>query len=431
MNRSPKRFSPLQVAFLGGAIATTATLTVLGPLYTSSVRAALQDSPKTVLDEAWQIVNREYVDGTFNHVDWRTTRTSLLDKNYASREQAYDALRAALKQLGDPYTRFLDPKQYESLTNQTSGELSGVGLQLELDEKTQMLTVVRPIDNSPAIKAGIKKGDRILAIDGKSTTGLSVEAAAQLIRGPLGTNVTLRIGRDHSNDFDQTLKRERIELETVTASLKQEGNQRIGYIYLREFSSHAADQMRRAIKDLGDQNVAGYVLDLRGNPGGLLQASIEIARMWIDTGSIVRTIDRQGNKEDLTANRTSITNLPLAILVDAHSASASEILAGAMKDNGRAKIIGTKTFGKALVQSVHPLSDGSGVSVTIAHYYTPNGTDISHKGITPDVEVGLTEEQQQILAANPKLIATLQDPQYAQAIATLKSENPTHSLGTN
>jgi carboxyl-terminal processing protease len=418
MNRSTRRFPLLQVALCSGFVAATATLTLFGP--GRAVRAALQDSPKTVIDEAWQIVNREYVDGTFNKNDWKAVRQRLLNKNYTSRQEAYEALRTALKQLDDPYTRFMDPKQYEALSSQTSGELSGVGIRLELDEKTKVLTVVEPLENSPAIRAGVKSGDRITAINGKLTKGMSVEDASNLIRGEVGTKVTLKIGRSGSSDFDMPLTRARIELQTVRYGLRQEGKNRIGYIRLNEFSSHASEQMQRAIQDLSAQKVDGFVLDLRGNPGGLLQASIEISRMWIDKGAIVRTVDRKGGSDEMTANRTALTKLPLAVLVDGNSASSSEILTGALKDNGRATVVGSQTFGKALVQSVHSLSDGSGLAVTIAHYYTPNGTDISHKGITPDIKIDLTDAQRQYLSTNPKLIGTKQDPQYARALSALE-----------
>ncbi|HEY9805760.1 MAG TPA: S41 family peptidase, partial [Candidatus Obscuribacterales bacterium] len=214
----------------------------------------------------------------------------------------------------------------------------------------------------------------------------------------------------------------RIELPTVRYSLRQEGTKRIGYIRLNEFSSHAPEQMRRAIQDLSGQKVDAFVLDLRSNPGGLLQASIDISRMWMDTGSIVRTVNRKGENEQLAANRTALTKLPLAVLVDGNSASSSEILTGALKDNGRATVVGSQTFGKALVQSVHSLSDGSGLAVTIAHYYTPAGTDISHKGITPDFKIDLTDAQRQKLASNPKMIGTKDDPQYLRALNVLESE---------
>lgn len=423
MNHSAKRYSPLQLAMIGGAIATTATISVFGPAWTRCVRAALQDSPKALVDQVWQLVNREYVDGSFNQQDWQAARQSLLSKDYVSKDDAYVAIREALQKLGDPYTRFMDPKQYEALTNQTSGEVSGIGIRMELNEQTKRLTVIEAIENSPASKAGIKAGDEILAIDGKPTLKMKVDDASKLIRGKAGTPITLRLGRTGQTTFDLKLTRATIEVPTVSHGLKQEGNRRVGYIRLREFSGHAADQMRRAIRDLNAKKVDGFVLDLRGNPGGLLQASIEIARMWMDNGAIVRTVDRRGGSEQTKANRTALTKLPLAILVDGNSASASEILTGALKDNKRAVVIGSQTFGKALVQSVHELSDGSGLAVTIAHYYTPLGTDINHKGITPDIKIELTEAQERQLATNPNLLATQSDPQYARAIAALSSNS--------
>ncbi|HLP89470.1 MAG TPA: S41 family peptidase [Nostocaceae cyanobacterium] len=421
MNQFAKRYSPLQKALIGGAIATSATLSVFGQAWTRCVYASLQDSPKALVDQVWQLVNREYVDKDFNQQDWQATRQSLLNKEYSSQEQAYTAIREALQKLGDPYTRFMDPKQYEALTSQTAGEVTGIGIRMEMNEKTKKLTVVEAIEDSPAIKAGIQPGDEILAIDGKPTQNMKVEDASKMIRGKVGTPVTLQLGRQGKQNFEIKLTRATIEVPTVSYTLKQDGGKKIGYIRLREFSGHAADQMRRAIRNLNSKNADSYVLDLRGNPGGLLQASIEIARMWLDDGGIVKTVNRRGIGETTKANRTALTKKPLAILVDGNSASASEILTGALKDNKRAVVIGSQTFGKALVQSVHELSDGSGIAVTIAHYYTPNGTDINKKGITPDIKQDLTEAQERQLAANPALIGTLKDPQYAKAIAILAS----------
>lgn len=424
MRQSSRRYSPLQVASLSGAIAATATLSVFAPAWCRAVHASLQDSPKAIVDTAWQLVNREYVDGTFNKVNWQATRQSLLSKNYTTREQAYTAIRAALEKLGDPYTRFMDPNQYQALTSQTSGEVSGIGIRMEMNEKTKRLTVVEAIANSPASKAGIQAGDQILAIDGKSTLNMKADDASKLIRGKAGTPISLRIGRQGSGDLNLKLTRATIEVPTVSYNVKQEGKRRVGYIRLREFSAHAAEQMARAIRDLEtQQKVDSFVMDLRGNPGGLLQASIEIARMWMDDGAIVKTVDRQGSSINERANKSALTNLPLAVLVDGYSASASEILSGALQDNKRAVVVGSQTFGKALVQSVHELPDGSGVAITIAHYYTPKGTDINHKGITPDIKIELTEAQQKTLQANPSLIGTKQDPQYARAIAVLSNNS--------
>ncbi|GAB1544125.1 S41 family peptidase [Scytonema sp. NUACC21] len=423
MNQSAKRYSPLQVALIGGAIASTASLSLFGSVWCRSVRAALQDSPKAVVDEVWQLVNREYVDSSFNRQDWLAVRQNLLSKDYTSREEAYVAIREALEKLGDPYTRFMDPKQYEALTSQTSGEVSGIGIRMELNEQTKRLTVIEAIENSPALKAGIKAGDWIIAIDGKSTEQMKVEDASKLIRGKSGTMLSLRLGREGQQAFDVKLTRATIEVPTVRYTLKQEGNRRVGYIRLREFSAHASSQMRRAIRDLSSQKVDGFVLDLRSNPGGLLQASIEIARMWLDNGAIVKTVDRKGGSEETKANHTAMTRRPLVVLVDNNSASASEILTGALKDNKRAVVVGSQTFGKALVQSVHELADGSGVAVTIAHYYTPKGTDINHTGIAPDIKLDLTEAQQRQLAANPDLLGTQNDPHYARALSVLSSNS--------
>jgi carboxyl-terminal processing protease len=409
----------LRAFICGGVIASTTAFLPVRSAASRTDGMALTNSPKVVLDEAWQLVNQYYVDNTFNRNDWQAIRSDLLKPSYSSKEQAYTALRAALKKLQDPYTRFMDPEQFTALTTQTSGELSGVGIRLEKNKVTKILTVVEPMPGSPALKAGIKAGDQILAIDGKTTRSMDVEAASALIRGKVGTTVTLRVNREGSKNFDVAIGRELIELSTVSFSVKQEGDKSIGYIRLGEFSSHAASQIQKAIKELDKQKVNAYILDLRGNPGGLLNASIDIARMWLNKGMIVRTVDRVGQDESILANQTAISQLPLVVLVDGNSASSSEILTGALKDNGRATVVGSKTFGKALVQSVHQLSDGSGMAVTIAHYYTPNGTDISQKGIVPDIQTDLTAEQVAQLNAKPDLLATKADPQYVQAVRSV------------
>lgn len=422
MLKSPTRLQHLfQALLFGGTLATSVSVSLLTPPLSDSVQAALQDSPKMILDEAWQIVNRDYVDNTFNQVDWVAVRQELLGRNYSSREEAYGALRRVLQRLDDPYTRFMDPRQFEALTNQTSGELSGVGIRLQADDQTGAISVVEPIPNSPAAAAGIQAGDRILAIDGISTEGMSLEDASNRIRGEVGTQIVLQLSRQQGDPFDLTLTRARIELANVNYNLRRERNTSVGYIRLTEFSAHAAEQMQRAIEDLKNQGVEGFVLDLRGNPGGLLSASVDISRMWINSGTIVQTVDRNGFSETITANHSALTDLPLVVLVDGFSASSSEILTGALMDNRRATVVGSQTFGKALVQSVHSLSDGSGLAVTIAHYYTPNGTDISHRGITPDVQIDLTDSQRQQLATIPNALASQGDPQYVRAVSVLQS----------
>jgi carboxyl-terminal processing protease len=414
--------SRLHWALSGGMVATSVALALVSPVLSRAGRAAWQESPKAIVDQAWQIVDREYVDPSFNKNNWREVRKTLLSRQYSNRDQAYESLRKALGLLGDPYTRFMDPSQYKSLTDQTSGELSGVGMRLKQDEKTKALIVAEPMKGSPALAAGVQSGDEVVVIDGKFTTGMSVETAASLIRGEPGTRVRIKFSRQ-GKPMELTLTRAKIEIPSIEYSLKQEGSTRVGYIQLSQFTSHAAQEMQVAIKALAAKGADAFVLDLRDNPGGLLYSSIDIARMWLNEGAIVKTVDRDNKDDNIRATRTAITDRPLAILVNKGSASSSEILTGALKDNKRAIVVGSQTFGKALVQSLHPLSDGSGLAVTIAHYYTPNGTDISKKGIKPDLEIALSKKDIEILQRNPDSFATVKgDPQYAKAIASLQSQ---------
>lgn len=421
MKKSAKLLSVF-ASRLSVAIATAILAPALVSTAVDPASAAFNDSPKAVLDEAWQIVYREYVDTTFNHTDWVAVRQDLLGQSYSSRQSAYSELRRALRRLDDPYTRFLDPGQYSELTEQTSGEVSGVGLRLQRDRAAGTIVVVEVLANSPASAANIKAGDRLLMVDGRSTERLGVGSVSQLIRGELGTQVTLTVESMTSGEQKTLiLTRAQLEVSTVTYEVQEVNDIRVGYIRLDEFSAHAAEQMEVAIESLSQrESVEAFVLDLRGNPGGLLQASIDISRMWLPRGAIVRTVDREGHSEQISANRTSLTDLPLAVLVNGQSASSSEILTGALRDNNRAVVVGSPTFGKALVQSLHGLSDGSGIAVTVAHYYTPDGTDISSKGITPDVLIELTDTQQQQLSREPGLLGTQSDPQFIEAVSALE-----------
>lgn len=406
-----------------GVLAVLASSSLVIAPVNSEVKKSLEDSPKNVVDEVWQIVNSEFVDREFNHTDWLKTREELLSRDYANNEEAYKAIRDSLKKLGDKYTRFLDPNEFESLTSQTSGELSGVGVRIEIDKNTGILTIVDALPKSPAEAAGLKSGDQITKINDQSTALMSLEQASEAMRGETGTDIVLEITRPQDKTFPVTLTRAQIELPSVSYSIKEEDGLRLGYIKLDEFSAHAAEQMEKAIGEMSQDNVSAFVLDLRGNPGGLLFASVDIARMWMENGVIVRTVDRKGGDRQFAANNTAITNLPLVVLVDENSASASEILAGALKDNQRATIVGSTTFGKGTVQSLHSLSDGSGLAVTMSRYYPPSGININHKGITPNVTQNLTRDQRIKLNRNPALIGTKDDPQYEKAVSVLKTIN--------
>ena len=403
-------------AFLLPAVVTGALPGVIQPASASG----FQNSPKMVLDEAWQLVYQEYVDSSFNRVDWLGVRQTLLNGEYTSRDAAYSELRRMLRRLEDPYTRFLNPAQYAALTEQTSGEVTGVGIRLQAIDDG--IAVSGVLDRSPAQRSGLEPGDEILIIDGRATRNLSVENASALIRGESGSQLSLTLRRKDGSEETMILTREVVSVPTVSYELQREGGVAVGYIRLDEFSAHAAEQMSDAIESLTDEGAEAFVLDLRGNPGGLLQASIDISRMWLPRGSIVRTVDRDGHSDEITANRTAVTDLPMAVLVNGQSASSSEIVTGALGDNDRAVVVGNPTFGKALVQSLHGLSDGSGIAVTVAHYYTPDGTDISTRGITPDINVTLTSEQQRALEVNPDLRGTSEDPQFMRAVAAIEPD---------
>lgn len=327
-----------------------------------------------------------------------------------------------LEKLGDPYTRFMNPEEFQNMQIDTSGELTGVGIQLAKDEETKELVVISPIEETPAFKAGILAKDVIVKIDGKTTKGMEVDDAVKLIRGKPGTSVTLTIKRE-TKEIDYPLTRERIEIHPVRAHVEQTPAGKIGYIRLTQFSAQASEEMRDAIQKYeNEEKVVGYILDLRSNPGGLLYSSVDIARMWIDDGAIVSTVDRRGEVERQRANGSALTEKPLVVLVDGGSASASEILSGALQDNKRAIIVGTKTFGKGLVQSVRGLGDGSGLAVTIAKYLTPNGRDINKHGIDPNVVFELSEQQRKALQKDRTQIGTFNDPQFVKAFDVLKQE---------
>jgi carboxyl-terminal processing protease len=408
---------------LGATAVTLSTIAVTGLGIHSKGQALFKESPKELVDEVWQIIDRQYVDGTFNHLDWQAVRREYLSKSYSSKQDAYKSIREMLKKLDDPYTRFMDPEEFKSLQVDTSGELSGIGISIGVDEKNgKKLTVIAPIEDTPAFKAGLQAKDVILKINGKSTEGMDTNQAVALIRGEAGTPVTLTILRNGQSK-DYTITRAKIEIHPVKYSQQQTPAGNTGYIRLNQFSANAGKEMQTAIKNLENKQVVGYVLDLRNNPGGLLFSSVEIARMWLSNGTIVSTKDRQGEVDREVANGRALTNKPLVILVDKGSASASEILSGALQDNKRAVLVGTRTFGKGLVQSVRPLDDGSGVAVTIAKYYTPLNHDINKRGIEPNVKVEISDAQRQNLWLRDRdKLGTLADPQFAKAVEVLHGE---------
>ncbi len=398
-----------------------------------------------LVSQVWQIVNRSYYDPSFNHQNWYKVRKKFSAERSESREATYTLVEKMLATLDEPFTRLLRPDQYESMTTSTAGSLTGVGLQITVDPQFKSLVVITPIEGSPAEKAGVRSLDRIVAIDGTPTVGLTLDECADKLRGEINTEVILSILRPLVNTeippwekpqikentdkitdaealnmpfetLELKLVRNTISVNPITAKLNQENQNLVGYIRLSQFNGNASSEMAKAIQKFESQGATGYVLDLRGNPGGLLQAGVEIAREWIPQGAIVYTLDRQGLQESFEANNTALTKKPVVVLTDGGSASASEVLAGALHDNQRASLLGTRTYGKGLVQSLYELEDGSGLAVTIARYETPNHTDIHKVGIKPDVEVRPTH------SLNRGQLGTAEDEQYVAAVKLLQTQ---------
>ncbi|EAZ92158.1 carboxyl-terminal processing protease CtpA [Crocosphaera chwakensis] len=386
--------------------------------------SAFTENQKLLL-QSWRLVNQSYLDDTFNHQNWWLLRQDLLKRPLDDRQETYDTIEEMLASLDEPFTRLLRPEQYHNLQVSTAGELSGVGLQININPETGNLEVVAPIEGSPAEAIGINARDRILKIDDVDTTTLTLDEAATKMRGPRGTTVSLTIlpYQKESDVRDIKIVRDRISLSPVTASLNQPiPNLPIGYIRLNQFSANAAQEMAEAINNLEKEGAQGYILDLRNNPGGLLQAGIQVARLWMDQGTIVYTVNRQGVQDSFTASGTALTDDPLVLLVNQGTASASEILAGALKDNGRATLVGEKTFGKGLIQSLFELPDGAGLAITVAKYETPSHSDIHKLGIQPD----------KVVAQDPisyQQIGTKDDLQYEAAIELLTGNSVLANAG--
>ena len=378
--------------------------------FSNSIESSvLRNSNKEIIDHVWQIIYRDFLDseGEFDKSNWIKLRKKLLSKSYPNVDDAYIAIREMLNNLNDPYTRFLDPKQFNEMRIDTSGELTGVGIQISKDSESGFLVIISPIAGSPASESGIQAKDKIISIDNISTKNLDIEGAVKLIRGKKGTKVNLEILRN-GTIFKKTLVRKKIEIKSVTSKINSLKNGfLIGYVRIKQFNANASKDLKKVIIDYETKNISGYILDLRSNPGGLLDSSIEISRQFIDKGIIVSTLSKNGLKEVKRANGRALTSKPLVVLVNEGSASASEIVSGAIRDNLRGKLVGKKTFGKGLVQSMRSLVDGSGLTVTVAKYLTPNGIDINKFGITPDIEVNMN--------VNPilqKEIGTRRDKQY-------------------
>ncbi len=369
--------------FIKSVILLSAVVMAIGQAYSAT--------PSEMYDDVWRIVNKKYYDPSNNAQDWIKWRYRYENK-LKTKEDAYIAIETMLASLNDPYTRFLDPKEFSEETQSIKGSLKGIGTQIGLRDGE--LVIIAPLEDSPAERAGLMADDKILEINGESTKGINIDAAADKIRGEKGTTVTLLIQRKGVPNKTYSVVRDEIEVKSVSCKPPFETTNipnDIQYIRLSSFiSKNAATEIESILNN--SSNVKGYILDLRSNPGGLLTNAIYISDMLLRGGVIVSTVDRDSYKSTTRARYQQVTDKPIVVLINKGSASASEILSGALKDNHRATIVGEQSFGKGLVQEINRLPDEAGMNITIQRYLTPSGSDIHKKGITPDVVVELTKE---------------------------------------
>ncbi|KAL3153523.1 hypothetical protein ABBQ38_011854 [Trebouxia sp. C0009 RCD-2024] len=368
--------------------------------------------------EAWRAIDRAYVDKSFNNQSWFRLREQYLkNEPMHDRSETYAAINKSIKSLNDPFTRLLEPTRYQALKRGNQGAVIGVGLEVGFGEGTNsQLVVVTPAPGGPADRAGLQAGDIIAAIDGKPTNGASLYDAGDMLQGAEGSEVTLDVS-SKSKVRTVKLTRQRITLKPVTWQMCGSASSAVGpadasgklaYVRVATFNKQTTESAKAALRQLKADGATRYVLDIRNNGGGLFPAGVELARMLLDSGDIVLIADSQGVMDSYEATGTAIdARAPVAVLVNKGTASASEVFAGAVQDNKRATIAGETTFGKGLIQTIVELSDGSAVSVTVARYQTPAGTDINKVGIKPDV---LLDDQTLLPADSQKFCQVIASP---------------------
>lgn len=322
------------------------------------------------------------------------------------------ALKGYVNALGDPYTTYYTKEEMKEIIEETNGNFVGIGIYMTENIKENVIMVIKPIENSPAEKAGILPGDIITKINDVEYTGDKLEEASNKIRGEEGTKVKLEIYRNgETKEFEIT--RKKVVISHITTKVLEDN---IGYIAISDFDGDCANEFKTKYKELEKKGITKLIIDIRNNGGGIVDKSLEIANTMIEKGSTLLITKDKKNNEDITkATENPIINMPVVVLTNEYSASASEILAGALKDNNKATLVGTKTYGKGIIQELNKLSDGSGLKVTVSEYYTPNHTAINKIGITPDVEVELSDEAKKQLNLEEK-----DDNQLQKAIEILK-----------
>ena len=343
-------------------------------------------------------INDEYVLERINEVK------RMIDKNYYKKADDYDVLigmlKGAVNSLKDPYSYYMTEDEYKKFNEETDGEFAGLGIYVSGSIDDNLITIVAPMKGTPADRAGLKTDDKIIKINGKDFTADKMDDAVKIMRGKPGEKVKITVLRRDENGkakfIDFEIVREIIKVQTVSSKLLKDN---IGYISISGFDTPTYNDFDKQYKELKKQGMKKLILDLRNNPGGLLTTSTQVVNTFLDGGLIMYTLDKQNNKETINATKGA-DDIKIAVLVNKGSASASEIVAGALKDRKRATIIGTQTFGKGIVQTVFNMPDGEGLKLTTSAYYTPSGVNIHGKGIAPDIKVELNKEVKTISIDN-------------------------------
>lgn len=409
------------------ALALIVNLIMGARTFLTSAQAAEKDSAYPSLElfsYVMEKVRTEYVDG--QHVTYQ--------------DLVYAALKGMLNTL-DPHSEFMEPEKYKELQNDTQGAFGGLGIVVSM--KDNFITIVAPMDDSPGFKAGIASGDRIIRIDGKSTDKMSLQDAVKTLRGDPGTDVRLTVFRPSSSQVQEfKLTRSVINVDMVKdVNGKKEfplGDNKIGYVRLVQFGEKTSDDLEAALRNLRKQGMQGFILDLRWDPGGLLEQAVDVCEKFLPRGQLVVTTEgrnaAQNSARYANGHGDELKGMPMVVLVNQASASASEIVAGCLQDVKRAVILGDKTFGKGSVQSILPLQDGSALRLTTAKYYTPSHKVIHEHGITPDIPVTMTDEEdrdiqlqrspggvESLTDKDRERVANARDPQLERAMDLLKA----------
>lgn len=341
------------------------------PLETILSVFSRQGDPSAIrtFEEVWATIHNEYVQGEIDD-------TALVR----------GAIRGIVGGLNDPYSVYFDPEEAKAFAEEISGTFEGVGM--EIGFKEEQLAVIAPLPDTPAERAGLRAGDFLLQIDNQDTEGLSIDEAIKKIRGPKGSTVTFIIRRGTDEPKEIVVVRDTIVVSTVTSEIVTSGDHTIGYLKISGFTEDTTTKVRQEVQRHLAKSVDGFIVDVRNNPGGLLDVSVDIASIFVDNQVIVREVDQAGKRQELrSSGRRLVDAQPVVVLVNQGSASASEIVAGALQDLDRAVVIGEQTFGKGSVQKLAELPDGSTLKLTIAKWYTPKNRSISEQGITPDILV--------------------------------------------